>query len=172
MSESLITDLSVIASQTDTNADDYEAFRYYVELDELTDADLDALVENLAAPIIQAIDCTTCANCCLNLDVYLTPKDAQRLADGLMISLEDIQEQYIDHPAAEAEGEWGMLADSPCRFLKDKHCTIYPHRPESCRAYPEFTPDFRWQVQHILGGVGLCPIIYNVIEAVKQELKW
>lgn len=168
----LITDLELIKQQAIQQADDYEAFRYYVEDEDLSDAELDQLIEALAAPIIAAIDCTQCGNCCRNLDVYLTPADGQRLADGLFIPLDAVQETYIDHARAAQEEEWGMFRQKPCAFLQGNLCGVYAHRPESCRAYPEFTPDFRWQLGHILGGVGLCPIIYNVVEALKVRLKW
>jgi len=165
-------DLAFIARQAQQRADDYEAFRYYVELDARSDRELDQLVEQIAAPIIDAIDCTQCGNCCRHLDVYLTPEDAQRLATGLNCSYADVQDRYINHPQAEQEGEWGMFHAKPCAFLNGNLCTVYAHRPESCRAYPEFTPDFRWQLGHILGGVGSCPIIYHVIELLQRELKW
>lgn len=166
----MITDLETIARLATEWADDYDAFRYYVEDDERTDAELDALVDELAKPIIEAIDCTQCANCCRRLDVYLTPEDAAQLATGLSIPVQDVRTQYID--AAVNEGEWGVFRARPCAFLHGNLCSIYPHRPESCRAYPEFTPDFRWQLNHILGGVGLCPIIFNVVEQVKAGLIW
>lgn len=160
------TDLGLIAEESKRRADDYAAFRYYVELDERSDAELDALVEDIAAPIIDGIDCTQCANCCRSLDVYVTPDDAHRLST--VIALDTI----IDHERAQADEEWGMLRDKPCRFLDGKLCSIYAHRPDSCRLYPVFTPDFRWTVEEVLGGVGLCPIIYNVIEELQRVLGW
>lgn len=161
----LLTDLDQISKLAVQAADDNEAFRYYVEDDALTDLELDALVEEIAAPIIAAIDCKTCGNCCRSLDVYLTPEDAVRLAQ---IPLSEI----IDHAGAEAEGEWGRFKHKPCTFLTGNLCTVYEHRPASCREYPAFTPDFRWQLAYILGGVGLCPIIYNTIVALKKHLNW
>ncbi|MFP4323445.1 MAG: YkgJ family cysteine cluster protein [Anaerolineales bacterium] len=168
----LVTDLETLRHAAQARADDYDAFRYYVEDDVHTDAQFDALVEALAAPIIGAIDCTECAHCCRSLAVYVTPQDVQHLAAGLGQDVQTIRATYIDHERAQAVEEWGMLKAAPCPFLQDKLCGVYPQRPESCRAYPEFTPDFRWQLGHILGGVGRCPIIYNVIEAVQIHLKW
>ena len=168
----LITDLDFIAEQARDKADNYDAFRYYIELDEREDAELDALVESLANPIIAQIDCTQCGNCCRSLDVYLTPEDAPQLAKGLNLSVDTVRARFIDHPHAEVEDEWGMLRERPCAFLKGNLCDVYAHRPESCRDYPAFTPDFRWQAEYILGGVGLCPIIYNVMEALKHHLNW
>lgn len=160
-------DLEAIAKHAAENADDYAAFRYYIEdYDELSDAELDTLVEEIAAPIIAAIDCTQCGNCCRSLDVYLTPEDAERLPALIPLS------EVIDHARAEAVEEWGMFKQKPCVFLTGKLCSIYEHRPTSCREYPALTPDFRWLMGDILGGVDLCPIIYHTIEELKKHLKW
>src|SRR5687768_13408464 len=134
-----ITDLGYIAAQAAINADDNDAFRYYVEDDDLSDAELDQLVEEIATPIIAAIDCTQCGNCCRSLHVYLTPDDASRISNGLNIPLSEIQEHYIDHDSAAQEEEWGMFKHQPCAFLNGKLCTVYQYRPQSCRDYPEFT---------------------------------
>ena len=162
------TNLDFIAAEALRRADDYEAFAHYIELQELSDEKLDAMVETIAASIVEAIDCTQCANCCRSLDIYLTEADGKRLADSIDVPLASI----VDHEQAQRHGEWGMFSRKPCRFLDNNLCTIYSHRPESCRVYPVFTPDFRWTVEMILDGVGLCPIIYNVIEALQEELNW
>lgn len=168
----IITDLEFIAQAAQDQREDNAAFAYYVELDEREDPALDALVESLAAPIVAAIDCTQCANCCRKLDVYLTPADGETLAAGLFIPLDEVKTGYLDMEGAAQEDEWARFKFQPCVFLDGKRCRVYAHRPESCRAYPNFTPDFRWQAEQIMGGYGLCPIIYNLIEALKYELKW
>lgn len=165
-------DLPFIAAEAVNRADDYDAFRYFVELDERTDVELDGLIEEIAAPIITAIDCKQCANCCYSLDVYLTESDAERLATGSFIPLDQLLNDRIDPDRAAENGEWGVFRHKPCQFLNDKLCSVYEHRPESCRTYPVFTPDFRWTLGEILGGVGLCPIIYHTIERLQQELGW
>lgn len=164
-------DLAFITAEAQRRADDYEAFGYYIEIETRSDAELDTLVDTIAAPIIRAVDCTQCANCCRTLDVYLTPDDAARLAQAIFIPLDTLVETYLDQ-AQPAVDEWGMFKQRPCPFLRENLCSIYPHRPESCRAYPTFTPDFRWAISDILGGVGSCPIIYHVIEALQVELGW
>lgn len=165
-------DLDFIATEAVNRADDYDAFRYFVELDERTDAELDALVEKIATSIITAIDCKQCANCCRSLDVYLTESDAEHLAAGSFIPLEQLLNDTVDRDRAAENGEWGVFRHKPCQFLKGKLCSVYEHRPESCRMYPVFTPDFRWTLEEILGGVGLCPIIYHTIEQLQRELGW
>ncbi len=165
-------DLVFIAAEAINRADDYDAFRYFVELDERTDAALDALVEKIAAPIIAVIDCKQCANCCRSLDVYLTESDAKRLATGSFILLEQLLNDTIDRDRAAANEEWGVFRHKPCQFLNGTLCSVYEHRPESCQMYPVFTPDLRWTLEEVLGGVGLCPIIYHTIEQLQQTLGW
>jgi hypothetical protein len=165
-------DLAFIAIQAHIRHDDYDAFGYYVELDERTDEELDALVDSIAAPIIAQIDCTQCANCCRVLDVYLTPEDAETLAQGTFIPLESLMTEKIDQDKAAQVEEWGVFKQQPCSFLKSNLCSVYDYRPESCRAYPALTPDFRWLVHDILDGVGLCPIIYHTIEALQKAMRW
>jgi hypothetical protein len=160
--------LDFIAKEAKVRRDDYIAFAHYVELDDTTDVELDRLVEAVAAPIANAIDCKTCANCCRRLEVFVTETDAARLQSAVVIPIEEV----IEHDVARAHGEWGMFLDKPCRFLNGNLCSIYAHRPESCRRYPQFAPDFRWTVRRILGGVGLCPIIYHVIERLQREMRW
>jgi Fe-S-cluster containining protein len=169
MTQTLITDLNEIKVLAAQQHDDFEVMRYMLAADDdLNDAKLDARIDSIAAPIIAAIDCTQCANCCRSLDVYLTEQDAQRLADGIHIPVDGIITRYVD-PAAEVE-EWGKFRARPCAFLNGKLCSVYAHRPESCRIYPVFTPDFRWTLADTIEGAALCPIIYNTLVAVLGQV--
>ncbi len=166
-----ITDLDQIRQLAGQRRDDFEVLRYLLEADDdLDDIELDALVERIAAPIIAAVDCKQCANCCRSLDVYLTESDAQRLTDGIQIPVDEIITRYIDRESATQVGEWGRFRARPCAFLNDTLCSVYPHRPESCRLYPVFTPDFRWTLTDTIQGAGSCPIIYNVLVALLDEV--
>ncbi|MEL6270060.1 MAG: YkgJ family cysteine cluster protein [Chloroflexota bacterium] len=166
----LITDLDEIKRLAAQRHDEFDVLRHYLEFrDDLTDAEIDAMVDEIAAPIVAAVDCTQCANCCRSLNVYLVPEDAQRLSDGLHIPLDEISVHYVDHDEAQQVGEWGKFSTSPCAFLKGKLCSVYEHRPETCRTYPMFTPDFRWTLDDTIEGAGLCPIIYNVLSALVER---
>lgn len=155
----------------ETNHDAFEVMRYSLEgNDEIADAELDAFVDAIAKPIIEAIDCTQCGNCCRALEVSLVPPDADRLAAGLDIPIEDVITRYVDRERGAAIDEWGTFSHRPCAFLRDGLCTVYTHRPESCRVYPMFTPDFRWTLEHTIEGAALCPIICQVLIAVAQEV--
>jgi Fe-S-cluster containining protein len=163
----VVTDLDEIRRRAAQRHDEFEVMRYMLELnDDLSDADLDSLVDAVAAPIIAAIDCTRCANCCRSLDVALTPDDAGRLAEGINVPLDAILTRYADHKRGQTLDEWAVIRGKPCPFLTGTRCSVYAHRPDTCRLYPEFTPDFRWTLEHTIEGAGLCPIIYNVLSAM------
>lgn|GEM_PF-686367 len=171
-----ITDLEVISSLAKSRFDEFEIMRYMlVDNDDLSDSAIDALVDEIAAPIVAKINCMECANCCRSLQVSLTPSDAQRLADGLSIPFKDIVQELVDLEAGAKTDEWGVFRHCPCTLLKDKRCSVYAHRPESCHVYPTFTPDFRWTLEHTIAGASGCPIIYNVLDvflARAQALGW
>ncbi|MEP7293563.1 MAG: YkgJ family cysteine cluster protein [Chloroflexota bacterium] len=166
-----ITDLDEVRRLAQEHRGRFDLLRAMLERSKkLNDARFDAYVETTAAPIIAAIDCTKCANCCRSLDVYLIEEDAKRLSEGLMIPLIEIETRYVDQEAAAEEEEWGLFRQRPCAFLDGKLCSVYAHRPESCRIYPAFTPDFRWTLEDTIEGSSICPIIYNVLTALCDRL--
>lgn len=169
MTQPLVIDLDAVRHLASEKRDDFEVMRYMLERDSIRDGDLDALVDAVAAPIIAAIDCTQCANCCRSLDVYLTPNDVRRLADGLHVPVSEIETHYVDHESAQNVDEWGRFKQRPCALLDGKRCSVYAHRPETCRTYPALTPDFRWTLADIIDGASLCPIIYNVLVRMIDE---
>lgn len=166
----LITDLDKLKHLVDEKRDAFEVMRYQLQDDEdLDDAVIDALVDKIAAPIIDIIDCTACANCCRSLDVQLGNDDLERLAAGLDVPLDNI----ATHVAVKAYDDpdiVGIFAPKPCAFLEGNLCSVYAHRPTSCRDYPQFTPDFRWMLEWMINGAHLCPIIYNVLVAMLKEV--
>lgn len=165
----LETDLLRIAELTAARHDEFEVLRYQLELDDdIDDARLDTLVEQLAAPIRAAIDCTQCANCCHKLDVDVTCADVHRLAEGLGTSADAIITNYVDRGSLTDDSEWKLHA-GPCRFLKGKLCSVYAHRPDACRIYPAFTPDFRWTLTDLIAGASFCPITYNLLSQVSEQ---
>ncbi|GAB5492013.1 MAG: YkgJ family cysteine cluster protein [Phototrophicaceae bacterium] len=165
----LITDLDLLSTLADEKRDEFEVMLYQLQNDDdLDDMTIDAVANAIAQPIIEAIDCTECGNCCRNLDVQLGEDDLERLATGINIPISEIRQnvtvQDIDDPDIV-----GIFKAQPCTFLEGNLCTVYEHRPTSCRDYPQFTPDFRWMLGWMIEGSHLCPIIYNVlIEMLKQ----
>lgn len=171
MSQIIVTDLEQIKILSEQNHAAFEVLRYTLEFrDDLTDDTLDAWAEQLAAPITEAIDCTKCANCCRYLEVSLTKRDVQRLSVALDSSIADLETMYIEPPEEKTAEDRGKFQQIPCPFLCGNRCSVYEHRPGSCRIYPALTPDFRWTLQHTIEGAGFCPIIYNVLIKMVEEI--
>jgi len=169
MIDDLITDLDQIAALAAQRADEFDVLRYQLQLDDvIDDAKLDAWVDQLAAPIVAAIDCTRCANCCRALQVGLDHADVERLADGLGLPVAVVLEHFVER---DVDDEWGVFRARPCALLDGNLCSVYAHRPAVCRLYPQFTPDFRWTLEQMAGGAGLCPIVYHVLNAALAREK-
>ncbi|MCU0512434.1 MAG: YkgJ family cysteine cluster protein [Anaerolineae bacterium] len=164
-------DLDSLPQQAAARHADFDVMRYMLQLDDDLDDDrLDRYIDALAAPIIAAIDCTQCGHCCRALDVYLIRQDIERLAAGLHTAPAALLAEQVDLVGEQIEGEWGKFRHKPCVFLSGRRCTVYTHRPDSCRRYPQFTPEFRWVLDDLIAGSAVCPIIYHVLSAVYADV--
>ena len=70
--------------------------------------------------------CTRCGLCCdgsLFADVELAGTDEASALEVMGLEIEDANEK-----------DGGLLLQ-PCRALKGKRCSIYPHRPDCCRTF-------------------------------------
>lgn len=91
-----------------------------------------------------------CSACCRLGEgkVYLTEKEAHRIAEFLDISESDFLERYTS-----TEDERFVLKDGKeqtCIFLSHPRCTVYDVRPLQCRTYPFWTENLknrnRWKL--------------------------
>lgn len=166
----LITDLAEIKILAEKRYDDFEVMLYRLQYDEdLTDEQIDCVVDAIAKPIVDAIDCRECANCCRNSDIQLGEDDLEHLSKGVDIPLGQIHQQ-VEIQVSDDPDIVGIFNSKPCIFLKNNLCSVYVHRPTSCRDYPQFTPDFRWRLKWMIGDTHLCPIIYNVLNVMLGEV--
>lgn len=81
--------------------------------------------------------CTGCGKCCTGAPgyVWVSPEEAQKIADHLQVSLEDFLRRYT----RKVNGHLSLTEDPTsfdCVFLRGKQCSIYEVRPEQCRTYP------------------------------------
>lgn len=160
----LVRDPGLLPALVQVHQTAFEVMRYQLQYDDdLEDTRLDAFVQDVARPIIASIDCRQCGNCCRSLDVYLQETDVERLSAGTLLPLDAIMDSYVDIEVAYTEGEWGKFRQKPCAFLRGSLCSVYAHRPTTCREYPVFTPEFRWTLDDLIDGATICPIIYNVL---------
>ena len=166
-----IIDISTIETLAEAKRDDFEVMRYQLEFDDdLDDQTIDAFVDEIANPIIEAIDCTKCGNCCKSLIIELCEEDVPRLAEGLQSTSEAIDAQYVQHDNLPEEDVWGIFKQQPCTFLDGLKCSLYAHRPTACRDFPAFTPDFRWTLDYSIKSAKICPIVYHVLDAVHEKI--
>ncbi|MEA1965613.1 MAG: YkgJ family cysteine cluster protein [Candidatus Aerophobetes bacterium] len=129
---------------------------------------IDVIVHKLYRNISSKIDCKTCGNCCKKVLPVLNQKDVEKLANGLKLSVDAFKDKYI----VERENNEGITFNKkPCPFLNNNLCTQYKYRPEDCRSYPHLhKKDFSSRLINVIENTSICPIVFNVYEALKEEV--
>lgn len=127
------------------------------------------MAQELNDMITPQIDCTACGNCCKTLLINVSEDEANVLSAHLQQKRAAFDEQFLE------KGAHGMMVVNavPCHFLADNRCTVYEHRFEGCREFPAMhLPDFHKRLFTTFMHYGRCPIIFNIIEGLKQQLEF
>lgn len=133
------------------------------------DVALDNIVHALNDEVSAAIDCTTCGNCCNKLIINVLPEEIAPLAAHLNMSEAEAKEKYVEESIA---GNC-FINTIPCHFFAEKKCTVYEYRFKECREFPHLhKPGARKRFLGTMMHYGNCPIIYNVVEALKLKLEF
>lgn len=160
----VVTDLSIIAQEAIIKEE--ENFRFREILKSKNSDAIDKLVFQLYESISAQIDCTKCGNCCRSLMINVSSADTKRLAAHLQTSAKEFEEKYIERSG---EGTMAVMNSIPCHFLYENKCTVYEARPEECREFPGLhRKGFTTRLFATFMHYGRCPIVYNVIEALKK----
>lgn len=160
----VVTDLSIIAQEAIIKEE--ENFRFREVLKSKNSNAIDELVFQLNGSISSQIDCTKCGNCCRSLMINITTADTERLAAHLQTSIKEFEEKYVERSS---EGTFAVMNSIPCHFLHENKCTVYEKRPEECREFPGLHRNgFTTRLFATFMHYGRCPIVYNVIEALKK----
>lgn len=166
----MITDLVQIRMLGEKKRPENERFRRYMKTRDYSDR----ILRRVAEGIEGQIDCTQCANCCRVATATVNERDIERLARHLHVP----PARFVADYTVESEEEGRVLRrsdESGCVFLDGNTCTVYEARPDSCQKFP-----------HVVRGAGsiasrmwqfidracYCPIVYNSLEAFKQELRF
>lgn len=126
----------------------------------------------IAEEFEERIDCQACANCCRRSTVRLNDRDISRLAKALRLKESRVIEDYTT--PSEDEGLILRRDDEHgCVFLDGRLCSIYEARPDICRDYPHLVHgpgSLLARMWHMPERAAVCPIVYNTLEAYKEEL--
>jgi len=145
-----------------------ENFEFRIFLKQQDPRRVDKIVHKLNREISEKIDCTSCGNCCTKLKPNVTDQDIEKLSACLKISPEKIRNDYTV-----SEGSEQMFKNLPCSFLKRKKCTVYDDGPDDCRSYPHLhKADFTSRLFQVIANYSVCPIVFNVFERLKHELRF
>lgn len=94
-------------------------------------------------------------------DAEIAPVSAK-----LNLPVNSFKEKFI-----ETSQEGQMIINAiPCSFLSENKCTVYSDRFSECREFPHLhKKNFKGRLFGTLMHYAMCPIIFNVIEALKKE---
>ena len=168
----MITDLVQIRTLGEKKRDENLRFRQFIKSHSHSDRSL----RHIAEDIEEQIDCTACANCCKVASTAVSERDIERLARYLRIPTGRFLAEYTMDADESDEGRI-LKRDkkSGCVFLNGNECTVYEARPDICQRFPHLVrgqgsiASRMWQ---FVDRACYCPIVYNSLEAFKDELRF
>lgn len=134
----------------------------------------DRILRRIAEGIQNQIDCTQCANCCKTSTTAVSERDIERLARHLRIS----REQFLaDYTMPDEDGHLSLrfTKETGCVFLEGNLCSVYTARPDICQRYPHLVRgngSIASRMWSFVDRAAVCPIVYNALEAFKEELRF
>jgi uncharacterized protein len=163
----MITDLEKIKFISKRNEDKNWKFRSYLKMQD--DREIDNLVKPIYRSVIESINCLECGNCCRILSPSLLEKDIRNLGLELGLTDNEILQKY----SVRDEFNELRLKEIPCTFLEGNLCTIYKNRPEDCRSFPHIhKKGFTSRLIGMIENAAICPIVFNVFEELKIQLRY
>ncbi len=142
-------------------------FRAYLKSHRHSDRRLRVFGEEIEAQI----DCTQCANCCRITEVGITERDIEKLAKFIGMNEREFRDQFT------ARDDAGALIlkreASGCVFLEGNLCSVYEARPQNCANFPHVVRgagSIASRMWRFLDRAAYCPIVYNWMEKVKQDI--
>jgi uncharacterized protein len=164
----VITDLVQIRTLGEKKRDENLRFRRFLKSHDHSDR----ILRRIAEGIQEQIDCTACANCCKTSTTAVTERDIDRLARHLRISRERFLADYT-MPDEDGVLSLRFTPEAGCVFLDGNLCSVYEARPDICRHYPHLvrgSGSIASRMWSFVDRASVCPIVYNALEAFKQEL--
>jgi uncharacterized protein len=164
----LIRRIADVRRLAEKRAEENWRFRCALKTCTISSRRIDSLIHRLYRGIAERIDCTACANCCIEISPVLDKRDVERLSVGLGLSARDLRRKWL---AYDRIAGGFVLNVKPCPFLRGKRCGVYEYRPEDCRSYPHLhKKNLVFRSIDLYSNCSVCPISFNVYEGVKREL--
>jgi len=162
----VIKDLQKIRELAEKN--EVENWKFRSWLKSHAPSNIDAVVRDMSRKYSALIDCTECANCCESLEIVLEKEDLETMGKATGEGAEAFTEKFT------FLGEQGeKILKPPCPMLKNKLCSTYADRPDTCRTYPHLDkPHFLSRLMGVVGSLSTCPIAFNAFEELKRRLNW
>lgn len=165
----MITDLVQIRMLGEKKRGENERFRRHLKSRDHSDR----ILRKLAERVEDAIDCTTCANCCRVATVKLSERDIERLSGSMRLKRSQFLKEYTTETAD--EGLVLRRTEAGCTFLDGNTCLIYEDRPDICQRFPHMVRgegSILSRMWEFADRACYCPIVYNSLEAFKEETKF
>jgi uncharacterized protein len=163
----MLTDLVQIRRLGHQKRNENSRFRAYLKNHRHSDRRLRRFGEDIEAEI----DCTQCANCCRVSEVGITDRDIEKLAKFIGVT----REEFLRDSTQRDETNDLILkkTDAGCVFLKDNLCTVYEARPQNCANFPHLvrgSGSIASRMWQLVDRAEFCPIVYNWMEKVKEDI--
>jgi Fe-S-cluster containining protein len=171
MPDKLIRDIPLIQRYSRHNESEDMAFRAFLKGDlDLSNKELDVIVQQTTDEVWKQIDCLACGNCCRTLQIVVDKKDIQRLAKRLEMTPQQFSRQYVETDSDQTQ----YLKSTPCAFLgEDNRCSVYEDRPQACHDFPYLhAENFRSRTFMMIDNTAVCPIVFNTWQQLKERLKF
>lgn len=128
--------------------------------------DLDAKFKKLHEKYFAIYDCSKCRNCCIKLKGTIPNSDLKHDAEYLGITVEDFKNKYLDDKSNNREY---VTKNCPCDFFDGNDCILGDNKPETCKTFPHTDKDNRLaSMWSIIDNTSVCPVVYEIIEELKQ----
>jgi Fe-S-cluster containining protein len=167
----MITDLIQIRTLGEKKLDENLRFRRFMKSHDYSDR----ILRRIAEGIEDQIDCTACGNCCKTSTVHITERDIDRLARHFHLSPQRVIDGYTQPDQEEGGLNLKFTEGEGCVFLEGTVCSVYDARPDICQRYPHLVRgngSIVSRLWSIAPRASVCPIVYNSLEAFKQELRF
>jgi len=166
----VLTDLVQIKTLGEKKREENLRFRKHMKSHDHSDR----ILRRIAVEVEEQMDCRQCANCCRVATAKVNERDIERLAKYLRLKPARVLADFV----VETEDEGKVLRRdnrTGCVFLSGNDCTVYDVRPESCQRFPNVVRgagSIASRMWEFVDRATYCPIVYNSLEAFKEELKF